>query len=109
PDNRTLWYLSEEDGYSHFYTRRGDARPKQHTRGEWEFSEPVISRDGRQVYALANQEWPGKYEVVRLDLRSDRIETLTSLGGVNGFVLSPDEQRLLVLYSEPHLPPQLGV
>lgn len=109
PDNRTLWYLSEEDGYSHFYTRRGDARPKQHTRGNWEFSEPVISRDGRQVYALANQEWPGKYEVVRLDLRSDRIETLTSLGGVNGFVLSPDEQRLLVLYSEPHLPPQLGV
>lgn len=109
PDNRTLWYLSEEDGYSHFYTRRGDARPKQHTRGKWEFSEPHISRDGRQVYALANQEWPGKYEVVRLDLRSDRIETLTSLGGVNGFVLSPDEQRLLVLYSEPHLPPQLGV
>ncbi len=109
PDNRTLWYLSEEDGYSHFYTRRGDARPKQHTRGEWEFSEPVISRDGRQVFALANQEWPGKYEVVRLDLGSDRIETLTALGGVNGFVLSPDEQRLLLLYSEPHLPPQLGV
>lgn len=109
PDNRTLWYLSEEDGYSHFYTRRGDARPKQHTRGEWEFSEPVISRDGRQVYALANQEWPGKYEVVRLDLGSDRIDTLTALGGVNAFVLSPDEQRLLVLYSEPHLPPQLGV
>lgn len=109
PDNRTLWYLSEEDGYSHFYTRRGDARPKQHTRGAWEFSEPVISRDGGEVYALANQEWPGKYEVVRLDLGSDRIDTLTALGGVNAFVLAPDEQRLLVLYSEPHLPPQLGV
>lgn len=109
PDNRTLWYLSEEDGYSHFYTRRGDARATQHTRGRWEFSEPVLSRDGRQVYALANRAWPGKYEIVRLDLRNGRIDELTDLGGVNGFVLSPDEQRLLVQYSKPHLPPQLGV
>lgn len=109
PDNRTLWYLSEEDGYSHFYTRRGDARARQHTSGHWEFSEPVISRDGGYVYALANRAWPGKYEIVRLNLRTGHIDELTDLGGVNDFVLSPDEQRLLVQYSRPHLPPQLGV
>jgi dipeptidyl aminopeptidase/acylaminoacyl peptidase len=109
PDGQTLWYLSEEDGYSHLYTRRGDARARQHTEGRFEFSEPVISRDGRHVYGLANQAWPGKYEVVKLDLRSNRLSTLTDLGGVEGFVLSPDEKQLLVHYSQPHLPQQLGL
>lgn len=109
PDNRTLWYLSEEDGHSHFYTRRGGERARQHTRGPWEFSEPVLSANGRSVYALANRAWPGKYEVVRLDLDGDRLTELTDLGGVNGFVLAPDESRILVHYSRPHLPPQLAV
>jgi dipeptidyl aminopeptidase/acylaminoacyl peptidase len=109
PDNETLWYLSEEDGYSHLYTRRGDARAKQRTRGTFEFSEPVFTRDGRSVYGLANRAWPGKYEVVRLDLSNDRLSELTDLGGVQGFVLSPDQSRLLVHYSGAYLPPQLGV
>jgi len=109
PDHQTLWYLSEEDGHGHFYTRRGSSRAKQHSKGAFEFSDPVISRDGRSAYGLANLAWPGKYEVVRLDLGSDRITELTDLGGVQGFALAPDESKILIHYSQPQLPPQLGV
>jgi dipeptidyl aminopeptidase/acylaminoacyl peptidase len=109
PDHQTLWYLSEEDGHGHFYTRRGSSRAKQHSKGAFEFSDPVISRDGRSAYGLANRAWPGKYEVVRLDLGSDRITELTDLGGVQGFALAPDESKILIHHSQPQLPPQLGV
>jgi hypothetical protein len=32
PDNRTLWYLSEESGYSHLYTQQGGRPPRALTR-----------------------------------------------------------------------------
>ncbi|MEO6155471.1 MAG: DPP IV N-terminal domain-containing protein, partial [Thermomonas sp.] len=45
PDDKTLWYLSEESGYSHLYTLNGSTRT-QLTDGRWETSEVQVSRDG---------------------------------------------------------------
>ena len=72
PDNRTLWYLSEEDGHAHFYTREGQRKPRRHTRGTFEVSAPQISADGRTVWLLGNRARPGDYEVYRLDRRPAR-------------------------------------
>ncbi|RYE97399.1 MAG: S9 family peptidase, partial [Oxalobacteraceae bacterium] len=109
PDNRTLWLLSEESGYSQLYTVEGNGKPRQRTRGKWEVSMPVPSADGSSMFFLCNQQWPGDYEVCKLDLRSDQLTEVTALNGVEGFRLSPNGQQLLVRYSGSYLPPQLAV
>ncbi|KGE51675.1 S9 family peptidase [Xanthomonas axonopodis] len=109
PDNRTLWLLSEESGYSQLYTVDGNGKPRQRTRGKWEVSMPVSSADGSGMFFLCNQKWPGDYEVCKLDLRNDQLTEITALNGVEGFSLSPSGQQLLVRYSRSYLPTQLAV
>ncbi|MCF5927156.1 DPP IV N-terminal domain-containing protein, partial [Xanthomonas perforans] len=109
PDNRTLWLLSEESGYSQLYTVEGNGKPRQRTRGKWEVSMPVPSADGSGMFFLCNQKWPGDYEVCKLDLRNDQLTEITALNGVEGFSLSPNGQQLLVRYSGSYLPTQLAV
>ena len=109
PDNRTLWLLSEESGYSHLYTVAGDGKARQRTRGKWEVSAPVPSADGSSFFFVCNQKWPGDYEVCKLDLASDRVSEVTALDGVEDFSLSPDGRQVLVRYSGSYLPPQLAV
>lgn len=109
PDNRTLWLLSEESGYSQLYTVEGNGKPRQRTRGKWEVSMPAPSADGSGMYFLCNQKWPGDYEVCKLDLRTDQLTEVTALNGVEGFSLSPNGQQLLVRYSDSYLPQQLAV
>ncbi|KRG46028.1 peptidase S9 [Stenotrophomonas panacihumi] len=109
PDNRTLWLLSEESGYSHLYTVAEGAKPRQRTRGKWEVSAPVPTADGQGFYFVCNQKWPGDYEVCKLDLASDQVSEVTALDGVEDFSVSPNGQQLLVRYSGSYLPPQLAV
>lgn len=109
PDNQTLWLLSEQSGYSHLYTQRGNDRPQQRTSGKWEASSPVPSADGRAFFFLCNRQWPGDYEICRLDLDGNTVSEVTALDGVEDFSLSPDGQQLLVRYSHSYLPPQLAV
>jgi dipeptidyl aminopeptidase/acylaminoacyl peptidase len=112
PDNRTLWLLSEESGYSHLYTvdtaRGGKARAL--TSGKWEASQPALSADGRRLYFLCNRKWPGRYEVcaANADGAGDVAEVTTS-GGIENFVLSPDGRSLLLRKSAAYMPAQLAV
>ncbi|HHW4679111.1 MAG TPA: prolyl oligopeptidase family serine peptidase [Xylella sp.] len=109
PDNRTLWFLSEESGYSHLYTVEGGGAPRQRTFGRWEVSSPQLSADGRSVYFVCNPTWPGGYEVCKLDLATNHLDMLTALQGVEDFSLSPDGRQLLVRYSGVYLPPQVAL
>ncbi len=105
-----LWFVSEESGYAHFYTLPLDqSRPDQHTEGNWEVYNPVVSRDGGSVTFIANRERPIEYELYRLTLEDDAIETLTDLDGVERFTLSPDQSSALVMYSGSYLPMQLAL
>jgi dipeptidyl aminopeptidase/acylaminoacyl peptidase len=108
-DNETLWLLSEETGYSHLYLVTPGEPARALTGGEFEVSSPVVSRDGHFIYYLSNELHPGRYEVNRLDLRSGNSERLTDLGGLNRFVLSPDEQTLLITHSTTTRPPELWI
>jgi dipeptidyl aminopeptidase/acylaminoacyl peptidase len=109
PDGETLWYLSEEDGYSHLYTRRGGERPRALTSGRWETSDPLLAADGSAFFFLCNRDWPGDYEVCRVPVGGGDVREVTTLDGVEGFVLSPDGTQLLVRHSDSYLPPQLAV
>lgn len=107
PDGR-LWFLSEESGWAHFHTANQAGKLVQHTRGQWEVSDPVVAPDGRHVYFLCNMEWPGGWELCRLDTHGGAITELTDNGGIESFALSPNGQRLLLRWSAAHTPPQLA-
>ena len=107
-DGRTLWYLSEESGYSHLYTFDG-AKHAQLTDGKWEASAVMPSRDGSTFWFLCNRKQPGDYEVCRVPARGGAVREVTSLDGVESFRLSPDGSKLLVRNSSAYLPPQASV
>ena len=97
PDGRTLWYLSEESGYSHLYTRRvGSRRTRQLTSGEFVVRQPELSPQGSHFYVVTNRTHPGNYEVYRVAAAGGDLEQLTRLGGVVEFRLSPRADRLLL-------------
>ncbi|MFL6591405.1 MAG: prolyl oligopeptidase family serine peptidase [Luteimonas sp.] len=106
-DNTTLWYLSEESGYSHLYV--DDGKPKQLTSGKWEASQPQLSADGRRFVFVCNRARPGDYELCDVPVDGGAVRELTSLDGVEGFAPSPDGRSLLVEHSGPYLPTQLAV
>ena len=104
----TLWYLSEESGFSQLYTDDGGGA-RALTRGHWEASQPRLSADGRRFYFLCNRASPVDYEVCSVDSGGGAVREVTALDGVENFVLSPDGRRLLVRHSSAYLPPQLAV
>ena len=108
PDARTLWYLSEESGYSHLYVNDG-GKPRALTSGKWEASAPALSADGKRFRFLCNRAWPGDYEVCDVPVAGGAVRELTALDGVEDFSESPDGKRLLVRYSGSYLPPQIAV
>ncbi len=107
-DDRTLWLLSEQSGYSHLYVSAGGT-PRALTSGQWEASAPVLSADGRGFYFLCNQARPGDYEVCTVAANGGAVREVTALDGVEDFTLSPDGAKLLVRHSASYLPPQLTV
>ncbi len=119
PDNRTLWYLSEESGFSHLYVLDG-AKRTQLTDGTWETSRVALSRDGQGFYFLCNRDRPIDYEVCNVSASGGAVREVTAYDGVESFELpsgaevksfvqSPDGTKLLVRHSSAYLPPQLAV
>lgn len=109
PDNRTLWFLSEESGYSHLYTQRGNGRPTRLTQGQWEVSSVELSRDGQAFHFRCNRNWPGDYELCSVPVAGGAVREITALDGVESFSQSPDGRQFLLRWSASYTPPQLAV
>lgn len=114
-DNETLWFLSEETGFSGLYLlstkpggQSGDKRLLTPP-GRYEVAAPRLSRDGRALYYSANQEHPGKYDAWRVDVATGKAEQLTRLGGLTEAIPSPDERQLLIVHSGIDRPNELYV
>jgi len=108
PDNRTLWYLSEESGYSHLYTLAPGSKPRALGTGSWEASSVQWSNDGSTAYFICNRKLPGDYEICAAD-RNGGVRELTALDAVEDFTLSPDGSKLLVRWSASYTPIQIAV
>ena len=109
PGGRTLWFLSEESGYSHLYTTVPGGGSRRLTSGRWEASSPVWSPDGATAYVICNRARPGDYEVCAVPGNGGEVREITALDGVEDFSLSPDGRQLLLRWSAHHTPPQLAV
>jgi dipeptidyl aminopeptidase/acylaminoacyl peptidase len=108
-DGRTLWYLSEESGYSQLYAKPLDGSARALTRGRFEVGRPQLSADGRWFYFRANREAPYSYDVYRVPASGGEIVRVSQYRGLDAFELSPDGSRLALLHSSPYVVPQLAV
>ena len=104
-----LYYLSEENGYSHLYLKPLKGKPKQLTSGFFEVSDVTLTNDNSRFIFKANKKHPGIYEIYQLEINSSLITALTDLGGMNDYSLSPDQQKLLIEHSTVIMPPELYV
>ena len=111
PDGETVFFLSEETGYSHLTlmdTVTGER--VQVTEGPFVVRSPQVSADGSYVYFEANRRHPGVFEVYRTgtsEAGAGELEQITSLGGLNSFRLSPDDGKLLIVHSTAARPAEL--
>jgi len=109
-DSKTLWFLSEDHGYLGIYTKNiEEADSSALVAGEHVVFEPALGPSGEYIYYQANVEHPGIYEIWRVDVDSGKADQLTNIGGVNQFLVSPDESRLLITHSETNRHPELFV
>ncbi|MEI7035281.1 S9 family peptidase [Fulvimonas yonginensis] len=108
-DGRTLWYLSEESGFSQLYLKPLDGKAKALTAGRFEVSHPQLSEDGRWFYLRANRTAPYSYDVYRVPSSGGELTRVTQYQGMDEFALSPDGERLWVLHSSPYMLSQLAV
>ncbi len=100
PDNESIWFQSEETGYSHLYvlnTKTG--KKKALTKGEYEIFNPQISNDGKHWYFSSNEIHPGEVHFYRMPLKGGNAQKLTEMTGANHVFLSPDESKIAIRYS----------
>lgn len=110
PDDRTLWYLSEESGWSHLYVRSvTDRSARQLTRGEWEVHSPVAKADGSGFWFIANASHSAEFDLYHVGARGGEPRRLTSFNGVEQFRPTSDEQQLVVVHSSSYVPAQMAV
>jgi dipeptidyl aminopeptidase/acylaminoacyl peptidase len=108
PDNETIWFQSEESGYSHLTTVNIKTGAKKSlTSGNWEVYNPELSRDGKYFWFTANIKHPGIRHFYRIPVKGGTPEQITSLDGGNEIALSPDEKWLAIRHSKGNQPWEL--
>lgn len=110
PDGRRFWFQSERTGWSHLYTAdvaTGEVRAL--TSGPFEVEGPVLTRDGRTWFFQSSEGDLGQRHVYRMPADGGRRERLTDGEGRWDFALHPSGDRLALLFSQGHRPPEVFV
>ncbi len=107
-DNATLWFQSEESGYSHLYTYNIRTEKKQAlTSGQYEVQSAELSVDKKYFYLTTNEQHPGEKHFYKLPVTGGKAEKLTTLTGANEVSLSRNEKYLAIRYSYSNKPWEL--
>jgi dipeptidyl aminopeptidase/acylaminoacyl peptidase len=110
PDNQTIWFRSERDGYFHIYTLSiVDGKPKQLTSGKWEVTGVDLSKDKTRFYLTTSEVHPGERHLYSMPTTGGERTRITTGEGVYGATLSPDEKWIAVSYTSPDNPADLYV
>jgi dipeptidyl aminopeptidase/acylaminoacyl peptidase len=105
PDNKHIFFQSEETGYSHLYILDvSNGQKKQLTKGNFEVFNPKISNNGKYWYLTTSEVHPGERHLYMMPLMGGRMEKLTSMEGNNEVTLSSDEKYMAILYSYSNKP-----
>ncbi len=107
-DGQTVYFQSEESGYSHLYTYSIKLKEKrQLTSGKWEVHQVQLSNDGSKFYITCNRSHPGNRDFLRYDITAQKLVPILIKNGNHDVVLSPDEKTLAVRYSSKNKPWEL--
>lgn len=108
PDNKTIYFQSERDGWSHLYTVSIDGgEPKQLTSGKFEVSEVRLSEDKTKFYFTSSEGSPFERHLYSMPVTGGARTRITSLPGENVSTISPDETTLAILRSYSNKPTEL--
>ncbi len=109
PNSNSLYYLSEESGYSHLYLKSEGKKAKALTEGNYVVSDITLGPKAQFIYYKANKTHPGIDNVYRVELTSGKSEQLTQWDGQLNYSLSPDGTKLLLSASRRIEPIELFV
>ena len=99
-DGKTLWFQSEETGYSHLYSLHVPSKQKKAlTSGSFEVQEAFLSQDKSTFYLLTNEKHPGEKHLYRMSIAGGEREQITQMTGAHQVYLSPDEKYIAFRYS----------
>lgn len=108
PDNKHIFFQSEETGFSHLYLLDITSGTKKAlTAGNYEVFNPFISKDGKSWYLTSSEVDPGERHFYKMPLMGGKMDKLTSMTGNNDVTLSPDEKQLAILFSSSNQPWEL--
>ncbi|MBJ6117290.1 S9 family peptidase [Pontibacter sp. BT310] len=110
PDNESVWFQSEESGYSHLYAVNvKSGKKKALTSGKFEVSDVQLSDDKKHWYFTANKVHPGEQHFYKMPVNGGTMEQFTTQPGAYEVTLSPDEKMLAFRYSYSNKPWELYV
>jgi len=108
PDNKTLYFQSERDGWSHLYSISIDGGPaKQLTSGEFEVSDVRLSQDKTRFFFTSSEGSPFERHLYVMPVSGGMRARITSMAGNNDATISPDESTLAIVHSYSNKPPEL--
>jgi dipeptidyl aminopeptidase/acylaminoacyl peptidase len=109
-DNKTLFFQSEETGYSHLYTIEVTTGTKKAwTSGKYEVSDLTLSKDRKSWYFISNEVDPGINELYKISVTDGSKTKLTNFEGGITAELSPDEKYFAILLSKANSPWELYI
>jgi dipeptidyl aminopeptidase/acylaminoacyl peptidase len=107
-NNTTVWFHSEESGYSHLYTVDILTGKKTTlTSGNYEVQQAQLSLDKKYFYITTNEVHPGEKQFYKLPVSGGKAERLTTMTGAHEVQLSPDEKWIAYRYSYSNKPWEL--
>jgi dipeptidyl aminopeptidase/acylaminoacyl peptidase len=110
PDNHTIWFLSERDGWMHLYTldvASDRPSPKQLTSGKWEITAAELSADQSRFYVTSTEVHPGERHLYSMPVAGGARTRITAMTGSNQSEVSPDDSTLGLVYSYSTKPPEV--
>jgi len=108
PDNKTVYFQSERDGWAHLYTVSIDGgEPKQLTSGKFEVSDVRLSEDKTKFYFTSSEVSLGERHLYSMPVAGGARTRLTTMPGNNQVTVSPDETMLAIVRSYSNKPPEL--
>jgi dipeptidyl aminopeptidase/acylaminoacyl peptidase len=109
-NNNTIYFQSEESGYSHLYSLDVNSGKKTAlTSGKFEVQNVVLSKNKKSFYLTTNEVHPGEQHFYQMAITGGQRTRLTQQTGANEVTLSPDETKLAIRHSQSNVPWELFV
>ncbi|WP_298771615.1 prolyl oligopeptidase family serine peptidase [uncultured Shewanella sp.] len=109
PNTSTLYYLSEQSGYSQLYLKPLGGSEQALTQGQFVVSDITLGPKAEYIYYKANKDHPGIENVYRVNVSTGMTEQLTDWQGRLTYKLGPQGQQLLLTASKTIEPAELYI